>query len=284
MIKWPNRASAAIRKLFEPLQDIDVYVEDENDEAFYRCLLKSAIKDEVNVARVFALGGRDNVIDAAKIHNHQQRRALFIIDGDLSWVKGEPTPKVIGLHCHDAYCVENLILCEEAISLILSQEAVVTEEDAMKLLAYDKWVQSIQIPLLELFSAFATAYELAVPKVKTVSQTVHPMCTQQTLGKELDFIKVVKAKNSAIEAAEDTVGSLVTSETYERIFTRLKNLPNPLDAVSGKDFLIPLIHFHLKSLGYQIRPKSIRIRLVSAGDMTRFEPLANALRQAAKGL
>jgi hypothetical protein len=45
---------------------------------------------------------------------------------------------------------------------------------------------------------------------------------------------------------------------------------------------MPLICYRLKSLGYQIKDKSIRIRLVSAGDMTRFAALANALRQAAK--
>ena len=141
-----------------------MFVEDTNDEAFYRALLKSAARNEVKVERVFALNGRDNVITAAKNYNQQTRSALFIIDGDLSWVKGETAPQVIGLHCHDAYCIENLILCEKALTLILSQEAAITEEEAMVLLAYEQWIESIQTPLLELFSAFATAYDLAVPK------------------------------------------------------------------------------------------------------------------------
>jgi hypothetical protein len=194
MIKWPKRATGAIRRLFEPLQDIDVYVEDTNDEPFYRDLLKAATNDEIKIARVFALNSRSNVINAAINYNQPTRPALFIIDGDLSWVKGESAPEIIGLHCHNAYCVENLLLCEKALSFILHQEAVITEEDATVLLAYDSWIESIQIPLLELFSAFATAHDLADPKVRTVSQTVHPMCTQQARGKELDLVKVDRAK------------------------------------------------------------------------------------------
>lgn len=102
MIKWPERAIGAIRNLFEPLQDIDVYVEDTNDEAFYRALLNAAT-NEITVKRVFALNGRKNVIDAATAYDQKTRPALFIIDGDLPWVKGEPSPKIVGLHCHDAY-------------------------------------------------------------------------------------------------------------------------------------------------------------------------------------
>lgn len=282
MIKWPNRAKSAIRKLFEPLQEIDVYVEDINDEAFYRALLKSATNDEVKVARVFALGGRESVIDAAKNHNHQHRRALFIIDGDLPWVRGESNNNIIGLYCHEAYCVENLLLCEKALSFILSQEHGVIEDQARSLLNYDNWVHSIQLPLLELFSAFATSHKFA-PSIPTVAQGVEIMCSQQSGGKALDPTKVNSAKIHALNVAENVVGIEVSSSTYEEILNRLKNLPSPLYGVSGKDFLLPLIAHHIKSLGHQIKRKALRMRLVSAGDMTRFGSLANAIKQVARG-
>ena len=110
MLKWPERAKAAIRKLFEPLQDLDVYVEDANDEGFYRCLLNHATDGKVRVARVFALGGRNAVLSAAAAHDQRTRRAVFIVDGDLPWVKGESIPEVDGLHRHEAYCIENLLI------------------------------------------------------------------------------------------------------------------------------------------------------------------------------
>jgi Protein of unknown function (DUF4435) len=108
MLKWPSRARIAIRKLFQPLQDIDVYVEDENDEVFYRALLKRVGANEIRVARVFGLGGRSAVIEAARAYQDPQRRALFLIDGDLDWVRGVALQGPAHLHRHEAYCVENL--------------------------------------------------------------------------------------------------------------------------------------------------------------------------------
>src|SRR5690348_11218246 len=136
MIQWPVRATAAIKKLFEPLQDIDVYVEDSNDEAFYKTLLNRVLQDRVSIARVFGQGGRKAVIEEARKHDHSKRRALFIIDGDLEWVRGICLPKITALHRHDAYCIENLLLGEEALSKILSEEIVVTESEAACLLNF----------------------------------------------------------------------------------------------------------------------------------------------------
>jgi hypothetical protein len=130
MLKWPERAKAAIVKLFEPLQPIDVYVEDTNDEAFYKTLLNKVSQDKVHIARVFALGGRKAVEDAAKVHDFSKRRALFIIDGDLDWVRGLPAPQIVGIHRHNAYCIENLLFCKKAVVQILSQDAVVSEDEA----------------------------------------------------------------------------------------------------------------------------------------------------------
>lgn len=284
MLKWPDRAKSAIRKLFEPLQEIDVYVEDKNDEAFYRCLLNSASNGEVMVARVFALGGRQPVIDAAIAHDQRLRRALFIIDGDMPWIKGEAVPAVIGLHCHDAYCIENLILCEKALSLLVSQEIAVTEDEAAMRLAYGNWLQTVESQLLELFSAFATVHTYD-SSVKTVAQGVGVMCVKHSkTGKtELDSKKVYQAKEVALKAAKKIESSATINATYHRLLARFKGFTQPLHAVSGKDFLLPLIDFHLQSLGCRIKRKSLRIRLASAGEMARFSSLSNALTRAAKG-
>lgn len=98
MIKWPERAKAAIRKLFEPLQDVDVYIEDTNDEVFYRTLLNNVTNGQIKIARVFSLGGKTPVVNKARGHDHSARRALFIIDGDLDWVRGDSPQNIRGLH------------------------------------------------------------------------------------------------------------------------------------------------------------------------------------------
>lgn len=283
MIKWPERAKAAIRKLFEPLQDIDVYVEDTNDEAFYKTLLNAVSDGKIKVARVFALGGKTKVVDAAQHHDQGSRRALFVVDGDFDWVLGVPAPNIVGLHQHNAYCIENLLVCERALCTILSQEAVVTAEEAIRLLNFRGWIRSVQEPLLELFAAFATAKELAAEH-KTVAQGSGSVCTRQPGGcTVLDRKKVKRAISDALAASEAEAGEHRTISTYRQTLLRLKALPFPLHAVSGKDFLLPLLDFWLQSHGCKVKRKSLRMRLATSGDMRRFRALHEAIHNAARG-
>ncbi len=210
---------------------------------------------------------------------------MFIIDGDLPWVKGDPLPQVMGLHCHDAYCVENLLLCEHALSTVLSQEVVLTEDDAKNRLQYQTWRESITKPLIELFAAFGPVHEHD-PTVATVSQGVGGMCVKHRAPPitQLDPVKVRRARDRALSAAEAKSGPQATTTRYEQLLERISRMPDPLRAVSGKDYLLPLLDFYLQTFGCRVRRKSLRVRLASAGDMSRFTQLASALEAAARGL
>lgn len=284
MLKWPVRALSAIQKLFEPLQEVDVYVEDVDDEAFYRCLINAATGGKVKVARVFGLGGRKAVIAAAAAHDYKSRRALFIVDGDLCWVRGDEAPNVYGLHQHEAYCVENLLLCEKALATLLSQEKNVTEHDAERLLGFRAWRSSVLDPLKELFAAFATVNEVD-PAYATVSQGVGCMCISSAKAKvaRLDKTKIESARDQALLAAEMQLGKRTVAARYKAILDRINDFRDPALSISGKDFLLPLIDFHLQGLGCKIRRKSFRIRLAGAGLNSRFEALSDRLNLAARG-
>ncbi len=284
MLKWSDRARIAIKKLFEPLQEIDVYVEDTNDEVFYRTLLKAATGGKIQVARVFGLGGHEAVVAAAKTHDHSRRRALFIVDGDLPWVLGTRNFSILGLHCHDAYCIENLLVCEKAVTSLLAQEAVLTEVDAAKSLDFKTWIASIQSPLIELFAAFATAYHFA-SGTRTVSFGVGKLCVadRRTKSTALNGKKVDGEKARVLVAAVREVGNDAAHTVYTQTLERLRALKFPLNAVSGKDFLLPLLDFHLQAFGCRVKRASLRMRLASAGDVTRFAALSSALERAARG-
>jgi hypothetical protein len=284
MLKWPTRAKAALRKLFEPLQEIDVYVEDTNDEAFYRCLLNSATEGKVTVARVFGLGGKAAVLAAAATHDHAARRALFIVDGDLPWVRGVAPPNIVGLHQHNAYCVENLLICENAVTLLLSEEGAITEQAAAAALKYQDWRATVLAPLTELFAAFATVSE-ADPAVPTVSQGAGVLCStrKRSTAPVLDTAKAKAARDKALRLAEVAFGAEPVAVRYAAILQRIQAMPDPLLAVSGKDFVIPLIDFHLQALGCRIKRRTLRIRLARSGQRARFSALAKSLLFAARG-
>lgn len=285
MLKWPRKARIGLRKLFEETQDIDVYVEDENDEAFYRSLFRFATDDEIRITRVFSLNGRFNVISAASNHDFKKRRALFIVDGDLPFVKGEAGEFEKGVHVHNAYCVENLLLCELALTTLVAQENAIIDDDAARRLKYDEWRDTVHSPLVELFAAFATCHDFA-PSVPTVSRGIGTVVTMDSKTKitKLDVKKVADLKASVLDAAAILSSQAVVLERYDQRLRIIRAMDNSINAVSGKDFLLPLIGFHLNGLGCKIQRKTLRIRLASAGGRERFSALAAALKDAANGV
>ena len=222
------------------------------------------------------------MLSAAAAHDHKARRALFVIDGDLSWVRGEAPPNIVGLHQHDAYCIENLLVCEEAAKILLSQEKAITEQDAAAALDFANWRATLLEPLTELFAAFATLNEVD-PTVATVSDGVGILCKKKSAATCLDTDKVRVARENAMRAAKDVSNEKAVATRFAEVLRRINSFPDPLLAVSGKDYVIPLIDFHLQNLGCRIRRKSLRMRLASSGRKERFLPLVESLLSAARG-
>lgn len=284
MIKWPVRALGAVRKLFEPLQDVDIYVEDAGDEVFYTHLFKRIAGEEVRVAKVFSLHGRRSVIDAAEAHDQSSRRALYLIDGDLDLAKAlPPASTAFGLHQLNAYCIENYLICEMGATTILMHNATLSEDDAVKQLNFPAWLESIETPLVELFIAYAASHT-ADASFRTVSQGVGVLCTQQTRKiVALDVGKVEAAKKSALKIAEDAVGVDRALEIVSLISHNVHKLERSLAIVSGKDFLLPLLNFRLNSCGCGINQQQLRTRLAAHCDTSVFAPLLDSLRKVARG-
>lgn len=286
MISWPQKSLKALVKLFEPLQDIDVYVEDVRDENFYTHLLKRVAGSEVRIARVFAPaveGGRATVIAAAKAHDHSKRRALFLIDGDLDFSRGDPPPTPTrGLYRLEAYCIENFLFCARAAATILMEEAMLSEEEAEKKLDFANWYLQLETPLIRLFSAFSLINSV-IPSHATVSVGVGVYCHQMGKATELSNAKVDAAIAAMNVLAENIVAPPIVAARFEAIQARAVGLPHSLAVVSGKDFLLPLLAFRLSSLGCKISKDRLRFRLALHCETTRFASLLQEMRTIAQG-
>lgn len=285
MLKWPTRATAAIRSLFAPLQDIEVYVEDVDDEVFYRTLLKRVAGPDIKIARVITLGGREKVIASALAHDHSERSALFIIDGDLDWVRGNPVTVAKGLHQHNAYCIENLLICRQAITSVVSQDVELSEEDAAAVVGLSEWFATIDKPLTTLFAAYATARRCC-PELVTVRTGVGVMCTQSKRGgtpAKLDAKKVDSHISKTLAVAEARIGKDVTEADFSSMQSRINSLAFPLDAVSGKDFVLPLLQFHLHSIGVRANKRALRLRLAAMCADEKLADLRKSVQAAARG-
>lgn len=284
MLRWPTEALKAIPVLFRRLQNLEVYVEDDNDEVFYLELFKRISPKGVVVARVVSLGGRTNVIEACKTHNFNDSAAIFIVDGDLYWVADMERDIPRGAYEIPSYCIENLLICRvAACDFLYESDGKCHIEDIEEKLNWAQWQASLS-PLVELFIIYAAAHELR-SGFPTVSNGIGSVITG-TKGSppELDIDKIQTLKANLARDLHAMFTASKVDEVVSRISERVLSLTQPEDVISGKDFLVPLLMLRCRSVVKRAVTKdSFRLMMIRRCDTRVFEPLSLAMRTAASG-
>ncbi len=283
MLTWPKRALFAIKYLFSPLQDIDIYVEDHEDEVFYSELFKKIKPSNIRIKRVFGVGGKAALIDRAESHGWDTRPALFLIDGDFDWVRGDRPPPIRGLHRLNAYCIENLLLHRRAGIDICVEEASVPDHEAERQIAFDDWISCVGPPLVDLFVWFAVL-SIVCPTERTTGHRIGAVITRRSKSSppSLDSTKTEALRAWAERMAVAAVGRSKVRALYEKIRQRVSMFDRQFDIVSGKSFLLPLFEFRLRECGVkQLRRSAMRINLARNCEPSLFLPLVRAIRRNA---
>ena len=273
--QFPERALQSKAVLYRPLQDIDVFVEDESCEVFYAELLNRLVGDTIKIETVIPLRGRKNVVQKAESYSGS-RLALFLIDGDLPWVAGLPLPSYPHLYIHPCYCIENYLFCEKAmIEIIVENRGDLTTDTARELLDWDSLSKQLKGHLVPLFVEFAVAFRLC-PEIETVSRGIGCVLSraQKGIPQAIDSKKV----NTITTKIQKEILKKVTKTDYERVKSEVKNhvstIEDSVDIVSGKDFLLPVINIEVNRLGrHNIKRKSFIFRLARHCSLERLEAL-----------
>jgi len=265
--------------LFRPLQDIDIYVEDEGSEVFYTELLKRLIGRDARIATVVPLRSRNNVIKRAEAYS-DSRPALFLIDGDLNWVAGLALPTLPHIYVHPCYCVENYLFCEDAmIQIIVENQGTIKDSDVKNTLDWRTVRDRVETLLVPLFVEFAVAFALC-PDIKTVSRGIGCLLRDSRNGLPPDIDKL---KVSAVrQEVKDEVIARVGTDAYDLkrslIAGQIKALKDPIDAISGKDFLVPLQMFVAgRAGGQKVQRKSFVFRLARHCSLDKMQALRQKL-------
>ena len=281
--RFPDRALISRGVLYRPLQDIEIYIEDEDSEVFYTELLTRLMDSEVRLNKVFALRGKQRVLEECRRFTGPAS-AIFIIDGDLDWVAGIPLPQIERLFVHQAYCIENYLFCETAmVEIIVENHGRLTRDKARRKLDWPKIRVSYQEPLTELFIEFAVSH-LTNPDLPTVSTGVGSVCTQprRKSPPDLDSLKVSSLCSQIREAVIQAVGLDTYRRTRDEIARRVSEMADPFDTISGKAYLIPLQLFILKRFSSQnISRQSLVFRLAKYCRLGRLASLRNAILREA---
>ncbi len=232
-----------------------------------RSLLPVGTKlDSVNM-----LGGRNAVTEACALdQKNTGRKKLYIIDGNLDFLLSRRIPRLKYFCRIKANNVENLLLSEEAlVATGLEHAPTVNEHTLREKLNYDRVVQGLSEVLKPLFVAYAVVHKLR-PSIQTIGYSVFKLTRKVGSSQIIDKLKVGMRGFKLYLCAARQVGLEALREARAEIRQKADQL-SLSQIVSGKDYLLPLILLHFRSVcGYPRGDENFKVALARS-----FHPLSD---------
>lgn len=255
---------------FEDVNDIDIFIEDTaiGFEKIYAILFSRVFSDAYSVEKVFPLGGRDSVINRHGKHVNTGRPAIYIIDGDMFFLTGGGDCSALGLFVLPFYCIDNLLCDPDAFEELMYEEDPTHELVKIKdLFDYSGWVGENSDKLFDLFVEYGISFTLN-PAVPTVSYPVNKLvaCSRGNLAADRLEERIREVKDATIDA----VGQDQYDAERQRIVSS-HNLTGAeiLKAVSGKDYLFPLLKMRARStVKTRVPDINLKIRIAKVCDVS----------------
>lgn len=245
-------------------------------------IIQRIIPPEVKLRSVNLLGGRERVLSACKLDQKPDgRRKLYIIDGDLDYLRGVPKPRLKNLYRLNAYCVENIILSERAIYEVgMDSGGLKDTLSARRKINYPELIQQHDNLLKKLFVIYATAFGLS-SRQQTVSYSVLSLVEETPKSAVISETKVANRIRKLHRDLCKEFGVKCVSNLRREVSRRSANVPIHR-AVSGKDYIFPLVYLRLKrACDFKGSHDQLKVLLAKEYD-ERSEPnLARRLRRVA---
>lgn len=249
MLRFPEKARKAVANFFRRWNSLDVFVEDVKPETekVYITLINQMAAD-LKVERIFPLGGRKNVLDECKKDQTAGGRPrLYVIDGDLALLTDDTPPKYTRLFIHPVYCIENYLINESALAGLLNEEIAGKSLAQIKNdLKFKDWAAHVGELLGYLFITFALMKQYVPTETSVGLGASH--FRRKGHASELDPIVIY-------EFVGEVYGRLCEQFGHEEILCSMLEIHdrfwaknNPLSFISGKDFLIPCLRWHIQTM------------------------------------
>ena len=246
MLEFSPEAKFATSVFYECGNDWDVYIEDEHPitERIYLEYLRDRLaKKNLNIEKIFPLGGRDQVIKQASSSGLSPSRiSIFIIDGDLHLLTGGNTNLPSNVVALDKYCIENYLVDEDAIFQFLDEEDpeknLYSNPELQSKVSINAWKDSCEDDLRNLYIAFALSISLDLG-IKTIDLG-HNAVSINSNG-DVCNLKVNAIIERINSEAKKRYSEQDITKTWSGIESRIERERCFISTyVSGKDFIFPL--------------------------------------------
>lgn len=279
MLRYKDFIIPTISLFFKTKNDVDIFIEDSNDEEFYRSLL-FRLTEGKKINKIISCKCKTELIKACEAdQSDRERKRIYLTDGDLDLITDTNRTDLKYLFVLDRYCIENYLVDEGGILELLHSNVVLDKIVIKKQLTFNNYLKSISHSLIELFLHYSITH-LHKMGTKTVSNPVGNLCKQY---KTLTIIDTDKVEQKIRDLRLEIISNIGEDVYDETIYSLRQKWPSNLDTlvsiVSAKDYILPLLTFRFKKLkgkeSYNLKWESLRIGLAKTANL---EPLENLKR------
>ncbi|MFS2014824.1 DUF4435 domain-containing protein [Azospirillum sp. CT11-132] len=247
-IAYSDKAKTAYAYLYQAYNDIDIYVEDTSTRALYENLFRRMLDGRARLARVHQVGTRASVLlKCATDQAPSSQPKIYIIDGDMDHFTGRKLASLRYLYRLGTYCSENLLICKDALEEIAFDCACNLERGTVRAqLNLEQTFSNIEKDLLPLFILYAIVHKKNLG-IETISYSVF-MLMKSPREKVLCRHKIYARMRDLTRRIVKEIGSDSFREEKSKILKLMTGWKGrPLNYMSGKDYILPLLFEHLKS-------------------------------------
>jgi len=272
---------AALDVFYSQFNDINFYVEDDEQENLYEVVFKKLFS-ELKITRIFPLGGKTAVLQHATSSSRTIKNfRAYIIDRDFDYLLGKQFkhPNVFYL---DRFCIESHVLeISAVVEVVIENQPKRRRAEVEAKLSLDARFFSIYRSLRPLFVLFFSAQRLELG-VKNCSLPPEAFCKPKRLW-ELNDVAIVQYEADLRAAGQAKLldPPLVDPRTDFRLSRATRASDHSL--VSGK-FVAAMLFHYVKSnysLG-SITFESFVYRLAKNCGLVSMRPFAARVRAAVR--
>lgn len=284
MIRYKSFVVPTISLFFKSKNDVDIFIEDSNDEEFYKVLL-SRLTAGKKINKIISCKCKTELIKACEAdQSDRKRKRIYLVDADLDLILGTNRIDLKYFFVLDRYCIENYLLDEEGILEMLHTNIVLDKSAIKKQLTFTNYLKSISHSLIEMFLHYAITH-LHKMGTKTVSNSVGTFCKQVKSITVLDASKV----ELKIQELRDEIIIKIGEDAYNEIIYQLRqtwpsNYQTLISIVSAKDYILPLLVFRFKKLkgkeSFNLKWEPLRLSMAKVVDLSSLEKLKQAITSA----
>lgn len=284
MLEYSAEASEIKEIFYHFYNELDIYVEDEDDEVFYETLLTKVLSQQIRASRVFGVGGKDSLFEKldAYLAKPSARKKFFIADGDLDWVLGRSFRRTKHLHVLREYCIENFLFEVSAIYSVMQEE--VPRRSLWELRSSfnpSNWLEACVNDLTPLFACFIIVQKYSLGK-RNVKLGVGPFLSGKGIP-QLDKTKIAKHIDEIRKVYVPVNGKTFDDEMREVMEKMGKTWKQRKRHICGKSYLMPLLRFEVKRhTRREIKHDSFRFRIVKNCELSSLAGLRKKVEALAK--